>query len=200
MAFELPYLPYAEDALEPHYSARTISFHYDKHHAGYVSKLNLLIEGTHLERMPLEEIIQTAAANPDQAGLFNNAAQVWNHIFFWHSMQPGGSQKPGGELAEKIDSAFGSFEKFADEFKEAAATHFGSGWGWLVLDSGELEVVTTANAETPITQGFVPLLTVDVWEHAYYLDYQNRLPDFLQVFLENLANWEFAAQNLSRAG
>jgi len=200
MAFELPPLPYAEDALEPHYSARTISFHHGKHHAAYVNNLNGLIAGTDLESKSLEEIIRAAAGDPDKGGLFNNAAQIWNHTFFWNSMKPGGGGKPEGELARKIDATFGSLEKCAEEFKAAAAGRFGSGWGWLVLEGGELKVISTPNAETPAAQGATPLLTVDVWEHAYYLDYQNRRPDFLQAFLDHLVNWEFAAENLSKAG
>ena len=200
MAFELPPLPYAEDALEPHYSARTFSFHHGKHHAAYVNNLNPMIAGTDLEGKPLEEIIRASAGDPDKAGIFNNAAQVWNHTFFWNSMAPGGGGQPEGELAQRIDAAFGSFEDLAGQFKTAAATRFGSGWGWLVLDGGELKVMSTPNAETPVAGGMTPLLTVDVWEHAYYLDYQNRRPDFLQAFLDNLANWAFAAENLAKAG
>jgi Fe-Mn family superoxide dismutase len=200
MAFELPALPYAESALEPHYSARTFSFHHGKHHTAYVNNLNGLIKGTDLEGKGLEEIIRAAAGNAAKAGLFNNAAQVWNHTFFWNSMKPGGGGKPAGALAQRIAADFGSFEQFAAEFKDAAVKRFGSGWGWLVIDGGKLKVVSTANAETPLTQGMTPLLTVDVWEHAYYLDYQNRRPDFLQAFLDHLANWDFAAANLVRGG
>ena len=200
MAIELSKLPYAEDALEPHYSARTIGFHYGKHHTAYVNNLNPLIAGTVLEGKPLEEIICAAAGDPDKAGMFNNAAQVWNHTFFWNSMTPGGGGRPDGELAARMDTAFGSFEKFVEQFKAAAAGRFGSGWGWLVLDGGELKVISTPNAETPIAKGMAALLTVDVWEHAYYLDYQNRRPDFLQAFLDHLVNWTFVAENLARVG
>lgn len=200
MAFELPALPYAKDALEPHMSANTFSFHHEKHHNTYVVNLNGLVEGTDLEGKSLEEIVSATAGNPDKAGVFNNAAQVWNHTFFWHSMKPNGGGAPTGDLAAKIDADFGSFDAFKDAFKAAGATQFGSGWAWLVVgDGGKLEVVKTPNAETPLTAGKTPLLTCDVWEHAYYLDYQNRRPDFLAAFLDNLANWDFAAENLANA-
>lgn len=200
MAFELPALPYAKDALEPHMSSNTFSFHHEKHHNTYVVNLNGLVEGTDLEGKSLEEIVSATAGNPDKAGVFNNAAQVWNHTFFWNSMKPSGGGAPTGDLAAKIDEAFGSFDGFKDAFKAAGATQFGSGWAWLVVgDGGKLEVVKTPNAETPMTQGKTPLLTCDVWEHAYYLDYQNRRPDFLASFLDNLANWDFAAENLASA-
>lgn len=200
MAFELPALPYAKDALEPHMSANTFSFHHEKHHNTYVVNLNGLVEGTDLEGKSLEDIVAATAGNADKAGVFNNAAQVWNHTFFWHSMKPNGGGAPTGDLAAKIDADFGSFDAFKDAFKAAGATQFGSGWAWLVVgDGGKLEVVKTPNAETPLTQGKTPLLTCDVWEHAYYLDYQNRRPDFLASFLDNLANWDFAAENLANA-
>jgi Fe-Mn family superoxide dismutase len=200
MAFELPTLPYAKDALEPHMSANTFSFHHEKHHNTYVVNLNGLVEGTDLEGKSLEDIVAATAGNPDKAGVFNNAAQVWNHTFFWHSMKPNGGGAPTGDLAAKIDADFGSFDAFKDAFKTAGATQFGSGWAWLVVgDGGKLEVVKTPNAETPLTAGKTPLLTCDVWEHAYYLDYQNRRPDFLAAFLDNLANWGFAAENLANA-
>lgn len=200
MAFELPALPYAKDALEPHMSANTFSFHHEKHHNTYVVNLNGLVEGTDLEGKSLEDIVAATAGNADKAGVFNNAAQVWNHTFFWHSMKPNGGGAPAGDLAAKIDADFGSFDAFKDAFKAAGATQFGSGWAWLVVgDGGKLEVVKTPNAETPLTQGKTPLLTCDVWEHAYYLDYQNRRPDFLASFLDNLANWDFAAENLANA-
>ena len=200
MAFELPALPYAKDALEPHMSANTFSFHHEKHHNTYVVNLNGLVEGTDLEGKSLEDIVAATAGNPDKAGVFNNAAQVWNHTFFWHSMKPNGGGAPTGDLAAKIDADFGSFDAFKDAFKAAGATQFGSGWAWLVVgDGGKLEVVKTPNAETPLTDGKTPLLTCDVWEHAYYLDYQNRRPDFLAAFLDNLANWDFAAENLANA-
>jgi len=199
MAFELPALPYADTALEPHYSQKTISFHYGKHHRAYVDNLNKLVAGSPLERQSLEEVIRGAAGNPEKVGIFNNAAQVWNHTFFWQGMKPGGGGKPTGELAKKIDQAFGSYEKLVEQFKAAAVGRFGSGWAWLVLDGGTLKIVTTPNAETPLTTKQKPLLTVDVWEHAYYLDYQNRRPDFVQAFLDNLVNWDFAAKKLAAA-
>lgn len=195
MPFTLPALPYAKDALEPHMSANTFSFHHEKHHNAYVVNLNKLIEGTDLESKSLEEIIKITAGDTSKAGIFNNAAQVWNHTFFWNSMKPNGGGKPSGELAAKIDTDFGSYDKFAEEFKNAAATQFGSGWAWLVLDGGKLKVTKTPNAENPMTKGAIPLLTLDVWEHAYYLDFQNRRPDFTVTFLSNLANWDFAAEN-----
>ena len=190
---QLPPLPFAKDALIPHLSAETLEYHYGKHHQAYVNNLNQLIPGTKYENLPLEDVVRSS-----EGKIFNNAAQVWNHTFFWHSMKPGGGGTPTGDLARKIDAAFGSFDKFKDEFKNAGMTQFGSGWAWLVLDGGELKVTKSPNAETPIAKGQVPLLTCDVWEHAYYLDYQNRRPDFLQAFLDHLANWDFAAANLSR--
>ena len=196
MAFELLALPFAEDALEPYYSARTLSFHHGKHHKAYVDNLNKLITGTDLESKPLEEIILLAAGDAAKAGMFNNAAQVWNHTFFWHCMKPGGGGKPSGELAARIDAAFGGYDKFVEQFKAAAVGRYGSGWGWLVLEGGELKIVSTPNAETPLAKGQKALLTVDVWEHAYYLDYQNRRPDFVQAFLDHLVNWDFVAENL----
>ena len=199
MAFNLPNLPYAEDALEPYYSAKTISFHYGKHHKAYVDNLNKLIAGTELESKGLEEIILAAAGDPARVGIFNNAAQVWNHTFFWHCMKPGGGGKPAGAVAAAIDAAFGSYEKFAEQFKATAVGRFGSGWGWLVTDAGALKIVSTANADTPLAAKQAALLTVDVWEHAYYLDYQNRRPDFVQAFLDHLVNWDFVAGNLAKA-
>jgi Fe-Mn family superoxide dismutase len=196
MAFELPPLPYADTALEPYYSAKTFSFHHGKHHKAYVDNLNKLLPGSPFENSALEEIILAVAGDPTKAGFFNNAAQVWNHTFFWHCMQPGGGGAPGGVLAAKIDAAFGSYEKFAEQFKAAAVGRFGSGWAWLILDGGELKIMSTPNAETPMTGGKKALLTVDVWEHAYYLDYQNRRPDFVQTFLDHLVNWDFVAANL----
>ncbi len=196
MAFELPPLPYADDALEPVYTARTISFHYGKHHKTYVDTLNKLIEGTDLAGKPLEEVIKGAAPGP----LFNNAAQVWNHTFFWEGMKPGGGGAPAGDLATKLDAAFGGYDQFVEAFKTAAAGRFGSGWVWLVSEAGALKIVTTPNAETPLTTAATPLLTVDVWEHAYYLDYQNVRPAYVQAFFDKLVNWEFVAQNLAKAG
>lgn len=199
MAFELPPLPYAEDALEPVISGRTLSFHHGKHHKAYVDNLNKLTEGTDLAEESLEDVIRAVAGDASRAGIFNNAAQVWNHTFFWNCMRAGGGGAPDGELGERITAAWGSYEKFAEEFKAASVARFGSGWGWLVADSGALKIVTTANADNPLTSGATPLLTVDVWEHAYYLDYQNRRPDFVQAFLDSLVNWDFVAGNLAKA-
>jgi superoxide dismutase, Fe-Mn family len=196
MAIALPPLPYAENALEPHYSAKTISFHYGKHHKTYVDNINKLIAGTLLENKPIEEIVKASAGDSAKAGMFNNSAQVWNHIFFWNCMKPSGGGRPQGELARKIDTAFGGYEKFAEQFKATAVGRFGSGWGWLVMDGTSLKIVSTSNAETPMAANQTALLTVDVWEHAYYLDYQNRRPDFVQAFLDDLVNWDFVAANL----
>lgn len=196
MTFSLPDLPYAQDALAPHISADTLSFHHGKHHNTYVVNLNKLIEGSDLEGQSLEAIIQATAGDSAKAGIFNNAAQVWNHTFYWHSMKPQGGGKPQGALAAKIDADFGGYDQFVEQFKTAGATQFGSGWAWLVAGAdGTLKVTKTANAETPLTQGDTPLLTMDVWEHAYYLDFQNRRPDYISTFLEHLVNWDFAEAN-----
>ncbi len=199
MTFTLPALPYAATALEPHISARTLEFHHGKHHNTYVVNLNKLIEGTDLASASLEEIIKKSAADASKAGIFNNAAQVWNHTFYWNSMKPNGGGKPTGELAAKIDADFGSFEAFAEQFKNAGATQFGSGWAWLVLEAGKLKVTKTPNADLPMVHGQTALLTMDVWEHAYYLDFQNRRPDYMGAFLEHLVNWDFVADNLKNA-
>ncbi|MCL1473391.1 superoxide dismutase [Argonema antarcticum] len=199
MAFTLPELPYADNALEPYMSAETFSFHHDKHHAAYVTNLNKLIENTELADKSLEEIIKATFKDSSKAGVFNNAAQVWNHTFFWSSMKPGGGGTPSGALAAKIDADFGSFDKFKEEFKNAAATQFGSGWAWLALDNGTLKVTKTPNAENPLAHGQTALLTLDVWEHAYYLDYQNKRPDFISTYLDSLVNWDFAAENMAAA-
>lgn len=192
MTFTLPELPYAQDALEPHITANTLSFHHGKHHNAYVTNLNNLIKGTDFEGKSLEAIIQAS-----DGGIFNNAAQVWNHTFYWHSMKKNGGGKPSGELAKKIDEDLGGYDKFREAFKNAAATQFGSGWAWLVVNkSGKLEITKTGNAETPIKNGLTPLLTIDVWEHAYYLDFQNKRPDYIDAFLDHLVNWDFAAHNL----
>jgi len=197
---ELPPLPYAEDALDPVISARTMSFHYGKHHKAYVDNLNKLVAGTELSETPLEDVIKGTVGKADQAGLFNNAAQIWNHSFFWNSMKPGGGGAPTGAVADAINSAFGGYENFKKEFTTAAVTQFGSGWAWLVADKGAVKLVKTANAETPLTGKATPLLTIDVWEHAYYLDYQNRRPDFVAAVIDNLLNWDFANANLAKAG
>lgn len=195
MAFELPPLPYSDDALEPHMSAKTFSFHYGKHHQAYVTNLNKMIEGTDFAGKSLEDIIKSS-----DGGVFNNSAQVWNHTFFWHSMSPNGGGAPTGAIADAINKDFGSYDKFKEEFAAAGATQFGSGWAWLVSKGGKLEVRKTPNAETPITEdGVTPILTIDVWEHAYYLDYQNARPKFIETFLDKLVNWDFANENLAKA-
>ncbi len=196
MTITLPDLPYAIDALEPHISKQTLEFHHGKHHNTYVTKLNEMIEGTDLQDKSLEEIVKASAKDASKAGIFNNAAQVWNHTFYWNSMSPNGGGEPTGAIAEKINADFGSYEAFANEFKNAGATQFGSGWAWLVLDGGKLKVTKTPNADMPLVHGQTPILTMDVWEHAYYLDYQNRRPDYMGAFLGNLVNWDFANQNL----
>jgi len=195
-AIELPPLPYAQEALEPYVSAKTLSFHYGKHHQTYVDNLNKLIDGTPLAAQPLESIIHEAAGATDKTAIFNNAAQVWNHTFFWNSMKAGGGGKPAGRVLELIEKSFGGFDKFRAAFVEAALTQFGSGWVWLVQDGETLKIVKTANADTPVAHGQTALLTCDVWEHAYYLDYQNRRKDFVEAFVDHLANWEFAASQL----
>ena len=197
---ELPPLPYAQDALAPVISAQTLSFHYGKHHKAYVDNLNKLVAGTELSAAPLEQVITAVAGKPDKVGIFNNAAQTWNHTFFWNSLKPGGGGAPTGTVSKGIDAAFGSFENFKKEFTNAAMTQFGSGWAWLVADKGQLKLVKTPNAETPLTTGQTALLTIDVWEHAYYLDYQNRRADFVAAVIDKLLNWEFANANLARAG
>lgn len=200
MAFELPSLPFSAGDLESAgMSANTFSFHHAKHHQAYVTNLNNLIKDTDWADKSLEEIILASAKDPSKAGVFNNAAQVWNHTFFWHSLKAGGGGAPTGALADKINADFGNFEKFKEEFKTAAATQFGSGWAWLVVENGTLKVTKTANADTPLVYGQKPLLTLDVWEHAYYLDFQNRRPDYIANFLDRLANWDFAAANLAKA-
>jgi superoxide dismutase, Fe-Mn family len=199
MAFELPPLPYKEDALEPHISARTLSFHHGKHHKAYVTKLNDLIHGTELEKKTLEEIIHLTANKTDKTAIFNNAAQDWNHTFYWHSLSPKGGGEPKGTLSDKIKKDFGSFEEFAKLFKEAGVGQFGSGWAWLILDKDDtLKVTKTPNADLPLVHGGRALLTCDVWEHAYYLDYQNRRPDYIEIFLKHLANWDFAQKNFEK--
>ncbi len=198
MTFTLPALPYAKDALAPHISANTFDFHHGKHHNAYVVKLNELIAGTEFEKASLEEIIRATAGKAEKAALFNNAAQHWNHSFFWHCLKPNGGGKPTGEVAARIERDLGGYEKFAADFKNAALTQFGSGWAWLVKDaSGTLKITKTANADLPMAHGETALLTVDVWEHAYYLDFQNRRPDFVQTVLDSLVNWEFVNANLA---
>ncbi|MBX7146789.1 MAG: superoxide dismutase [Alphaproteobacteria bacterium] len=198
MSFELPKLPYSESALEPYISAETISFHYGKHHATYVTNTNNLIKDTPLASKTLEEIIKTTAQNQSQRGIFNNAAQIWNHTFFWNSMKPKGGGKPSLDLSKKIDQAFGSYDQFCTLFKQAATTQFGSGWAWLVQDGDTLKITQTSNADLPLIHRQKPLLTLDVWEHAYYIDYRNKRPDFIQAFLDHLLNWDFVEENLSK--
>lgn len=199
MAIELPPLPYADDALAPHISEKTIRFHYGKHHKSYVDKLNRLIEGSNLEGKSLEDLIQTSARNENTVGIFNNAAQVWNHSFYWNSMKPSGGGVPSGEIAKKIDTDLGGNEGFREAFKGAAANRFGSGWAWLVLKDNKLEITNTLNADLPMAHHQKALLTIDVWEHAYYLDYQNLRPNYIDTFLDHLVNWDFANQNLLAA-
>ena len=195
MAFELPALPYAPDALAPHISEQTIGFHYGKHHQTYVANLNGLVAGTELEGKSLEEVI--LAAEP--GGVFNNAAQVWNHTFYWHSMTPGGGGEPDGDLKTAIEGSFGSVDEFKQTFTDKAKTLFGSGWTWLVTGDGGLDIIQTKDADLPLKHGQTALLTLDVWEHAYYLDYQNARPAYIETWLGNLVNWEFAAENLAKA-
>lgn len=187
--FELPPLPYTADALEPYITERTLEFHYGKHHKAYVDKLNDLIKDTKFEDMSLEDIIVETSGNPEYQGIFNNAAQTWNHTFFWNSMTPNGGGEPSAELLARIDKDFGSYDKFKEEFKAAAISQFGSGWAWLVDNDGKLSVMKTGNADTPIAHNLTPIITVDVWEHAYYLDYQNRRADFVDAFLNHLVKW-----------
>ena len=194
MAFTLPELPYAKDALAPHLTAETLDFHHGKHHNAYVVNLNKLLEGKPEAEKSLEEVILAS-----DGGVFNNAAQIWNHTFYWSSMKPGGGGEPTGDLKAAIDRDFGSFAKFKEEFSAAAATQFGSGWAWLVVKDGKLSVTKTANADLPMKHGQTALLTCDVWEHAYYIDYRNARPKYVETFLNHLANWDFAAANLASA-
>jgi superoxide dismutase, Fe-Mn family len=195
-AFALPELPYAQDALEPYITAKTMSFHYGKHHQTYVDNLNKLVVGTPWAGQSLEKIVAESSGATDKAAVFNNAAQVWNHTFFWRSMKPGGGGTPTGRLLERIEKSFGSFEEFRKSFVSSALAQFGSGWVWLVQDGDTVKIITSSNADTPLAHGQTALLTCDVWEHAYYLDYQNRRKDFVESFLGHLANWEFAASQL----
>lgn len=191
MTFTLPALPYAKDALAPHISQETIEYHYGKHHQAYVTNLNKLVVDTEFASMRLEDVIKKSTG-----GIFNNAAQVWNHTFYWHCLSPNGGSEPNGKLADAIKKAFGSFEKFQEQFTQTAATTFGSGWAWLVQDGqGALKIISTSNAGTPMTEGLTALLTCDVWEHAYYIDYRNVRPDYIGAFWK-LVNWEFVANNL----
>jgi Fe-Mn family superoxide dismutase len=200
MAFELPPLPYPKNALAPHMSEQTFDFHHGRHHQAYVTNLNNLIKDSPLERQSLEDLIKGSYKDTTKTGVFNNAAQVWNHTFFWSSMKPHGGGAPGGNLAAAITRDCGGLDKLKEQFKATAVGQFGSGWAWLVADKGQLKIVGTPNAVTPLAEGQTALLTCDVWEHAYYLDYQNRRPDFVQAFLDHLVNWDFAGQNLAKAG
>ncbi|HOV85777.1 MAG TPA: superoxide dismutase [Syntrophobacteraceae bacterium] len=191
MIVTLPDLPFAKEALEPHISAKTLDFHHGKHHKAYVDNANKLLEGSELAKESVETIIEKTAGDPSKAGVFNNVAQAWNHSFYWKCMKPGGGGAPTGPIAQKIDADLGGYQKFVEELKNAGMTQFGSGWAWLVLHNGKLQITKTANADTPLAHGMIPLLTVDVWEHAYYLDYQNRRPDYLATFIEHLINWDF---------
>ncbi len=191
MTFTLPKLPYASAALAPHISEETLDYHYGKHHQAYVTNLNKLVADTDFASMSLEEVI-----NQSSGGIFNNAAQVWNHTFYWHCLSPNGGGEPQGKLADAINKEFGSFEKFQTQFTQTAATTFGSGWAWLVQnDAGDLKIISTSNAGTPMTEGLHALMTCDVWEHAYYIDYRNVRPDYINAFWK-LVNWEFVASNL----
>ncbi len=195
--FSLPPLPYADNALEPLISANTLSYHYGKHHKTYVDNLNKLVEGKDLAAMSLEDIIKKSAGNPDMAGVFNNAAQIWNHTFYWNSLKPNGGGKPTGAIAAAIDKDLGGYDKFKADFAAAAVTQFGSGWAWLVSDAGTLKIVKTGNAEVPLTKGQTPLLTIDVWEHAYYIDYQNLRAKYVETLIDKLLNWDFANKNFA---
>jgi len=195
--FTLMALPYADTALAPVISPNTISFHYGKHHKTYVDNLNNLVKGTDLEGKALEAVVMATVGKADKAPLFNNSAQIWNHDFYWKSLKPNGGGVPTGKLADRINESFGSFEEFKKQLSATTVSQFGSGWGWLVADAaGKLKVVKTGNAEVPMTQGLKPLLTIDVWEHAYYLDHQNRRADYVNAVIDKLLNWEFAAANL----
>ena len=196
MPILLPELPYVKDSLAPHISAKTLKFHYGKHHVAYVEKLNGLINNTELANDGLEVIVKKTAKDASRSAIFNNAAQAWNHAFYWQSMKKNGGGIPKGAIANKIKADLGSFNKFTEEFKNAALTQFGSGWAWLVVKDGKLTVSKTSNADTPIAHGLTPLLTVDVWEHAYYLDYQNRRADYLDAFIKYLINLDFVESNI----
>ncbi len=199
MAFELPDLPYDYEALAPYMSAKTLHLHHDKHHQAYVTNLNNLIEGTEFAGKTLEEVVTGSYGDAAKQGIFNNAGQHWNHNLFWRIMKKGGGGNPGGELAKRIDDAFGSFEAFKEQFKTAGVTQFGSGWAWLALGGDQLNVVKTPNGENPLVHGMRPILGVDVWEHAYYVDYENRRPEYLAAFLNQMVNWEEVEAELHKA-
>ena len=193
----LPKLPYAENALEPLISAQTIGFHYGKHHKAYVDNLNSLVKGTEFESMPLEAIVKATAGKPDKVAIFNNAAQTWNHTFYWNSMKPAGGGQPGAKMRQMIDASFSTWDNFRKELATTTIGQFASGWGWLVMDGDKLRIVKTGNAETPLTGSMKPLLNIDVWEHAYYLDYQNKRADYVNAVIDKLLNWDFAERNVA---
>ena len=199
MAFELPDLPYDYEALAPYMSAKTLHLHHDKHHQAYVTNLNNLIEGTEFAGKSLEDIVTGSYGDAAKQGIFNNAGQHWNHNLFWRIMKKGGGGNPGGELAKRIDDAFGSFESFKEQFKTAGVTQFGSGWAWLAVQGDQLKVMKTPNGENPLVHGMRPILGVDVWEHSYYVDYENRRPEYLAAFLNNLVNWDEVEAELHKA-
>jgi len=199
MGYELPALPYSYNALEPFITAKTLEFHHDKHHAAYVTNFNNLVKDTPMADMSIEEVIKTTYQDAGKVGIFNNAAQAWNHTFYWECMKGSGGGQPSGALADKINADLGGYDQFRQDFKTAATTQFGSGWAWLVLENGKLKITKTSNADTPVALGQTPLLTCDVWEHAYYLDYQNKRPDYVDTFLDKLVNWDFVAANLAKA-
>ena len=197
--FTIPALPFADDSLSPVISANTLGFHYGKHHKTYVDNLNKLCEGGEFDGKSIVDIIKETAGRPEKSAFFNNAAQVWNHTFFWESLSPKSGGKPSGEIATLIDRDLGGYDKFKTDFANAAVTQFGSGWAWLVIEQGKLAIKKTGNAETPITGTAIPLLTIDVWEHAYYLDYQNRRADYVNAIIEKLLNWSHADETLNAA-
>ena len=197
--FTLPPLPWSDDALAPVISAKTIGLHYGKHHRTYVNKLNELVAGTPMADMPLERVIMESSGGKNQK-VFNNAAQTWNHTFFWNCLRPQGGGKPGSQLAQRIESDLGGYDAFKKNFSETAVNTFGSGWAWLALKDGKLEILSTSNADNPLTKGATPLLTIDVWEHAYYVDYENRRPEFVAAVIDKLLNWEFAEKQLAQGG
>lgn len=199
MTFSLPDLPYSVEALAPHISADTLNLHHGKHHATYVDKLNGLVSGTRMEGLGLDAVVLESADNADQVGVFNNAGQAWNHNHYWNCMTPNGGGAPSGDIADAINGSFGSFDTFRDEFLKTATAHFGSGWAWLVLDGDTLKVTSTSNATPPIVNGQKALIACDVWEHSYYLDYQNRRPAYLEAFLDKLLNWDYVSEQLASA-
>ncbi len=199
MSFSLPDLPYSVDALAPHVSADTLRLHHGKHHATYVDKLNGLVSGTPMENMDLDTVVLESAGNADQVGIFNNAGQAWNHNHYWNCMKPNGGGAPTGDIADAINGSFGSFDTFREQFLAAATAHFGSGWAWLVADGGSLKITATPNAKSCIVDGHTSLIACDVWEHSYYLDYQNRRPDYLSAFLDKLLNWDYVNAQLAAA-